>query len=142
MLVCYSIENSRAKPGKQQITNNLREDRKSRDVLKLRWINLGQRIMNSSQGRDRAVRKCTSDINFTSIIEFRWYELMMAQHHMSIAKAAFAASLLRPDVTKINRDDIARFHQDIEACLSRCTAKTIEVCANAIDPQSAEVREY
>ncbi|KIX09821.1 uncharacterized protein Z518_00902 [Rhinocladiella mackenziei CBS 650.93] len=52
----------------------------------------------------------------------------MATHHISIAKAAFAASLLRPDVTKVSRDDIPQFHSALEAALERCSSDNIQTC--------------
>lgn len=51
----------------------------------------------------------------------------MAAHHMSLAKATFAASLLRPDVTKVSRDDLAQFQATFEKTLRKCTPKHIQV---------------
>ncbi|RMZ83985.1 hypothetical protein DV737_g1261, partial [Chaetothyriales sp. CBS 132003] len=39
----------------------------------------------------------------------------MANHHLTVAKATFAASLLRPDVTKIDRSKLPQFHSLLEA---------------------------
>jgi len=51
----------------------------------------------------------------------------MAAHHATIAKASFAASLLRPDVTKITRDDLPQFHSVFEAAVARCSRQNIQV---------------
>jgi hypothetical protein len=51
----------------------------------------------------------------------------MAAHHLSLAKAAFAAALLRPDFTKISRDDLNQFHTAFEAALARCSRHNIQV---------------
>ncbi|OCT52610.1 hypothetical protein CLCR_10047 [Cladophialophora carrionii] len=42
--------------------------------------------------------------------------------HISIAKASFSASLLRPDVTKVSRDDLLVFHDAFEAMLTKCSS--------------------
>lgn len=55
-------------------------------------------------------------------------------HHLTIAKATFAASLLRPDVSKVKRDDLPQFHQKLEEVVLKCTPSTIQVC-----PESASV---
>jgi hypothetical protein len=47
--------------------------------------------------------------------------------HISIAKASFSASLLRPDVTKVSRDDVAVFHDAFEAMLTKCSGRNIQV---------------
>jgi len=51
----------------------------------------------------------------------------MASHHITIAKASFAAGLLRPGVTVVNRDSIAEFHQLLETCMSACVPYNIQV---------------
>jgi hypothetical protein len=48
--------------------------------------------------------------------------------HISIAKASFGASLLRPDGTKVSRDDLPVFHNAFEALLIHCSNRNIEVC--------------
>ncbi|KAL9114696.1 MAG: hypothetical protein Q9227_001374 [Pyrenula ochraceoflavens] len=52
----------------------------------------------------------------------------MASHQYAIAKASFAAGLLRPDFSAITRDEIANFHQSLDAALSRCTPQNIQTC--------------
>lgn len=51
----------------------------------------------------------------------------MAAHHISLAKASFGVSLLRPDVTKINRDDLPNFHRAFDAALVQCSRHNIQV---------------
>ncbi|OAL38090.1 hypothetical protein AYO20_02542 [Fonsecaea nubica] len=52
----------------------------------------------------------------------------MAAHHISLAKASFGASLLRPDVTKVSRDDLPTFHNAFEATLHQCSSRNIQTC--------------
>ncbi|KEF54765.1 uncharacterized protein A1O9_09207 [Exophiala aquamarina CBS 119918] len=52
----------------------------------------------------------------------------MAAHHMSLAKATFAASLLRPDVTKVSRDDLEHFQSMFDKTLRNCTIQNIQAC--------------
>ncbi|EXJ91767.1 hypothetical protein A1O3_00317 [Capronia epimyces CBS 606.96] len=52
----------------------------------------------------------------------------MAAHHIVIAKASFAAALLRPDVIKVSRDDLLTFHSALEAALVRCSRHNIQNC--------------
>ncbi|EXJ93483.1 hypothetical protein A1O1_01875 [Capronia coronata CBS 617.96] len=52
----------------------------------------------------------------------------MAAHHIAIAKASFAASLLRPDVVKVSRDDLPKFHSAFEATLVHCSRHNIQSC--------------
>ena len=52
----------------------------------------------------------------------------MTSHHLTIAKATFAASLLRPDVTKVNRDELPHFHNLLETTVLECTPSNIQVC--------------
>jgi hypothetical protein len=47
--------------------------------------------------------------------------------HIAIAKAAFSASLLRPDATNVSRDDLLLFHDAFEAVLRRCSSSNIQV---------------
>ncbi|KAI1615216.1 hypothetical protein EDD37DRAFT_512027 [Exophiala viscosa] len=49
-------------------------------------------------------------------------------HHLSLAKAAFGASLLRHDVTKVSRDELPQFHSAFEAVLSNCSRQNIQTC--------------
>ena len=51
----------------------------------------------------------------------------MTTHHLTVAKATFAASLLRPDVTKVNRDEVPHFHALLEAVMLKCTPSNIQV---------------
>lgn len=51
----------------------------------------------------------------------------MAAHQHAIAKASFAAGLLRPDVTTLVRDEIARFHEYLDTAVQHCSAKNIQV---------------
>ncbi|KAK5058788.1 hypothetical protein LTR84_011052 [Exophiala bonariae] len=53
---------------------------------------------------------------------------LMAAHHLSLAKATFAASLLRPDITKVSRDDITHFQTIFDQTLHKCTPKNIQAC--------------
>jgi hypothetical protein len=55
----------------------------------------------------------------------------MASHHLTIAKATFAASLLRPDVTKISRDEIPSFYNFLETTVLKCTPFNVQVCWNS-----------
>jgi hypothetical protein len=52
---------------------------------------------------------------------------IMSAHHLSIAKASFAAGLLRPDVTKVGREDLTTFNALLEAAITRCTPRNIQV---------------
>ncbi|KAL1991875.1 hypothetical protein VTN49DRAFT_5183 [Thermomyces lanuginosus] len=52
----------------------------------------------------------------------------MAAHQLAIAKAAFSASLLRPDPTSVSREEIAEFHSRLEKALSRCNRNNIQSC--------------
>ncbi len=47
--------------------------------------------------------------------------------HISIAKAAFGASLLRPDATKVSREDLPIFHDAFNAMLLQCSSRNIQV---------------
>lgn len=51
----------------------------------------------------------------------------MSAHHLAIAKASFAAGLLRPDITKIGREDLTTFHTLLEAAINACTPRNIQV---------------
>lgn len=51
----------------------------------------------------------------------------MAAHHLVLAKATFAASLLRPDVTKVSRDDLTHFQTIFDQTLYKCTPNNIQV---------------
>jgi hypothetical protein len=51
----------------------------------------------------------------------------MSSHHLTIEKAKFVASLLKPDVTVISRDQVASFLELLEAVLSRCSTANIQV---------------
>jgi hypothetical protein len=51
----------------------------------------------------------------------------MAGHEVAVAKATFAASLLRPDVTKINRDEVPHFHTLIENVMHNGSTTSIQV---------------
>jgi hypothetical protein len=56
-------------------------------------------------------------------------EATMVNHHLAVAKATFAASLLRPDVTKVNRDEVPQFHALLEAATSQCSPSNVQVCS-------------
>jgi hypothetical protein len=47
---------------------------------------------------------------------------------LTVAKATFAASLLRPDVTKVTRDEVPQFQSLLEAAMSKCSPSNIQVC--------------
>jgi len=51
----------------------------------------------------------------------------MASHQIAIAKATFAASLLRPDPKPVSRDDIAHFHALLVAVSIECSPTNIQV---------------
>lgn len=51
----------------------------------------------------------------------------MASHHISLAKAAFGASLFRADVTKVTREDLTKFHDVFDATLACCSRQNIQV---------------
>lgn len=51
----------------------------------------------------------------------------MASHQIAIAKATFAASLLRPDPIPVPRDDIAQFHTLLSAVSTQCSPTNIQV---------------
>ncbi|KAK5938193.1 hypothetical protein PMZ80_009782 [Knufia obscura] len=50
----------------------------------------------------------------------------MSAHGLSIAKATLLASCLRPDVTKVSRDDLTTFHTLLEASICTCTPANIQ----------------
>ncbi|OBT78628.1 hypothetical protein VF21_02308 [Pseudogymnoascus sp. 05NY08] len=52
----------------------------------------------------------------------------MASHQIAIAKATFAASLLRPDPIPVPRDDIAQFHTLLGAVSTQCSPTNIQRC--------------
>jgi hypothetical protein len=51
----------------------------------------------------------------------------MAAHTLAIAKASLAAGFLRPDPISISRDDISKFHEFLDASLTRCSPANIQV---------------
>lgn len=53
--------------------------------------------------------------------------LVMASHHLAIAKASFSAGLLRPDPTSVPRDQINEFHLALDRALSHCSPANIQV---------------
>ncbi|KXG49610.1 RNA polymerase II, large subunit, CTD [Penicillium griseofulvum] len=53
---------------------------------------------------------------------------MAAQHSVVILKAAFAASLLRPDPTSVPHDEISHFHACLERALSHCSPVNLQIC--------------
>ncbi|OBT95848.2 hypothetical protein VE01_06118 [Pseudogymnoascus verrucosus] len=52
----------------------------------------------------------------------------MASHQIAIAKATFAASLLRPDPVPVPRDDIAQFHTLLGVVSTQCSPTNIQRC--------------
>ncbi|ELR08874.1 hypothetical protein VC83_01767 [Pseudogymnoascus destructans] len=52
----------------------------------------------------------------------------MASHQIAIAKATFAASLLRPDPVPVPRDDVAQFHTLLGAVSTQCSPTNIQKC--------------
>jgi hypothetical protein len=52
---------------------------------------------------------------------------VMASHQIAIAKASFAAGLLRPDPTSVSRDDIATFHALLSSVVTECSPTNIQV---------------
>ena len=51
----------------------------------------------------------------------------MASHTLAIAKASLAAGMIRPDPISISRNEIAHFHDLLEAALEQCSSSTIQV---------------
>ncbi|OAL24834.1 hypothetical protein AYO22_05623 [Fonsecaea multimorphosa] len=70
----------------------------------------------------------TDPKNYDQIIHLPSSITQMAAHHISLAKASFGASLLRPDVTKVSRDDLPTFHNAFEATLTQCSSRNIQTC--------------
>lgn len=56
-------------------------------------------------------------------------------HRQAIARAALAASLLRPDPISTPQSEIKDFHQRLDAVLVRCTRENIQVCPPPDSPQ-------
>lgn len=51
----------------------------------------------------------------------------MTSYGLSVTKAAFAASLLRPAPAPVPRDEIARSHVLIHSALRECSPTNVEV---------------
>jgi len=51
----------------------------------------------------------------------------MASHQIAIAKASFAASLLRPDPLSVARDEINNFQAILDDAVSRCSPSNVQV---------------
>lgn len=51
----------------------------------------------------------------------------MATPQLAIAKAGFAAGLLRPDPTSVSRDEAEEFYALLEAVLQQCSPTNIQV---------------
>ena len=51
----------------------------------------------------------------------------MTSHSLSIAKASLLASCLRPDFSKLNREDLAEFHSLLELTIFKCSSINIQV---------------
>ena len=51
----------------------------------------------------------------------------MASPELAIAKASFAAALLRPDPTSVPRSDIDVFHALVSAAVARCSPANVQV---------------
>ncbi|KAI9837949.1 MAG: hypothetical protein M1838_004701 [Thelocarpon superellum] len=49
-------------------------------------------------------------------------------HQIAIAKASFAATLLRPDLISVSRDEIAQFHTLLDKALTQCSPTNIQTC--------------
>ncbi|KAK5139617.1 hypothetical protein LTR04_003450 [Oleoguttula sp. CCFEE 6159] len=68
----------------------------------------------------------------------------MAAHHIAIAKASLAASLLRPDPTPVPRDEITRFHALLESALTQCSPPNVQACTKwllgNITPSSGRIK--
>jgi hypothetical protein len=62
----------------------------------------------------------------------------MSAHHLTIAKASFAAGLLRPDITKVGREDLTAFHALLEAAISACTPANVQVWHISLFPLVAD----
>jgi hypothetical protein len=55
---------------------------------------------------------------------------IMVSHQLAIAKATFAASLLRPDsgFAPIPRDLVSEFHTLLDATIAQCSPANVQVC--------------
>lgn len=51
----------------------------------------------------------------------------MASANIIVAKASFAAALLRPDPTSINREETSRFQKILDDTVLQCTPANIQV---------------
>lgn len=51
----------------------------------------------------------------------------MASHQFAVAKATFAAGLLRPDPVSVSREEIARFHELLASAVKQCSAPNVQV---------------
>lgn len=51
----------------------------------------------------------------------------MASHQVAIAKASFAASLLRQDPVAVHWDEIGPFHKQLDETLAICSSDNIQV---------------
>ena len=51
----------------------------------------------------------------------------MVSHQVAIAKAAFAAGLLRPDPTSVSRDEISLFYALLDKAIAQCSPHNVQV---------------
>jgi hypothetical protein len=72
---------------------------------------------------------------FNNLSYWSWSEslagklvLAMNSHHLTIAKATFAASLLRPGSTTARKDELPEFHQLLEKAMLKCSPSNVQVC--------------
>jgi hypothetical protein len=62
----------------------------------------------------------------------------MSSHLLTIAKASFAAGLLRPDITKVGHEDLTTFHTLLEAAIDACTPRNIQVWHISFSPPASD----
>ena len=58
---------------------------------------------------------------------FNTVVLVMAGHALAIAKASFAAGMMRPDPAPVLRTDVSKFHSALDDLVSQCTPANVQV---------------
>jgi hypothetical protein len=68
----------------------------------------------------------------------------MASHQLAIAKATFAASLLRPDSTfkSVPRDQVSQFHTLLDAAIVQCSPANVQVCYENSPQYAIDLAKY
>ncbi|RMZ79809.1 hypothetical protein DV738_g3119, partial [Chaetothyriales sp. CBS 135597] len=72
-------------------------------------------------------KKGDSVVSVTGCDRAAGIDILMV-HCFKNTGATFAASLLRPDVTKINRSELPHFHSLLETAMDRCSPSNIQKC--------------